>query len=68
MSLTARQVAVPLAGSGLHLKMTGFWVVIVIVILAAVLLVWRARANKRRLRQVSDDWQRHAHPDPGKER
>jgi membrane protein implicated in regulation of membrane protease activity len=69
MPLTVRQVGVPLASSGLHAKMIGFWIVIVLVVLLVIaLLVWRARARKRSLQQGTDDRQQQAHTDAGKER
>lgn len=69
MALTARQMGVPLASSDLHLKMLGFWgVVVLAVLLAGAVLVWRARVKKRSLQQETGDWQPHAHTDAGKER
>ena len=68
MSSTTRQLVIPLASSGPHLKMISFWGMIVLVfLLVAVLLVGRARTKKRRLQQVTDDRQQHA-PTHGKER
>jgi hypothetical protein len=68
MSPTAAQMGVSLASGGIHLKMIGFWAVAVLVVLAGVLLVWRALAKTRRFQQVTDDWRPHAHTDEGKER
>jgi heme/copper-type cytochrome/quinol oxidase subunit 2 len=69
MPLTARQVGGPLASDGLHVKMISFWIVIVLVVLlASVLVVWRIRTRKRTLQQGTDDWQQQAHTDAGKER
>ena len=48
MSHTGSELGVVVASGGLHLKLLGFWVVVVIVVLALGLLVRHTWANKRR--------------------
>ena len=67
MSPTGPELGVVVASSGLHVKLIAFWVVVVLVVLAVVLLGRYVRARKRRLREVSDDWHPRAHTDTGKE-
>lgn len=68
MPLTARQVGVPLASSGLHAKMIGFWIVIVLVVLlVSALVAWRVRVRNRGLQRGTGSRQQ-AQTDAGKER
>ncbi len=69
MSLNVQQMGEPLASSGLHLKLIGFWVIIVlIIVLVGIFLMWRVRVRKRNLQEGTDDWRNQARPGARKDR